>query len=393
MNIEVLGGLLSFVASALGCWLIVSTRRMHAHLSLDATIGGPQKFNPRAVPRVGGVAILAGLLAAAGILSLTGSLDAKTTTLLAIAGLPAFAGGLLEDLTKRISVSLRLRVTFLSAAIAFFLLDARIAAIDLPFVDVLLATFFGSFIFTLFAVGGLAHAMNIIDGFNGLFGVCALLALAAVAAVAAQVGDTAIVAAALIIAGAVLGFLMFNYPKAQLFAGDSGAYLVGFLVAELTVLLIHRNSEVSPWFALTLLAYPVFETFFSMYRKRILRGRSVGQPDGLHLHMLIYRRVVRWHPTSSAEDQKLKRNALTSPYLWILCALGVAAALVFWSNTAALQASAAAFAATYLWLYRSIVRFRVPAVLMVKSRRESAAADSAGMVEDLAEGSGPGVTP
>ena len=56
--------------------------------------------------------------------------------------------------------------------------------------------------------------------------------------------------------------------------------------------LVQRNAEVSPWFPMLLLIYPVWETIFSIYRKAV-RGVSPGVADALHFHQLIYRRIVR----------------------------------------------------------------------------------------------------
>ena len=93
--------------------------------------------------------------------------------------------------------------------------------------------------------------------------------------------------------GALLGFLVFNYPSGRIFMGDGGAYLLGFWLGELSVLLVVRNPDVSPWFPIVLLAYPVVETLFSIYRRKFLQGRSAGRPDAMHLHQLIYRRLAR----------------------------------------------------------------------------------------------------
>jgi UDP-GlcNAc:undecaprenyl-phosphate/decaprenyl-phosphate GlcNAc-1-phosphate transferase len=362
----------SLVVSMLCCWLILATQGMHARLTSDAVTGGPQKFAPLPVPRVAGFALFLAMALTGGAFAAAGIVEASTLLLLTLVAIPAFVGGLLEDLTKKVSVGLRLRFTFLSAAIAFFVLDARISLVDLPFVDLILSGFIGCFVFSLFAVGGMAHAMNIIDGFNGLLGVCGVLILSSIAAVAMLVGDQEIFLSAAIVAGAVIGFLIFNFPRGRIFAGDGGAYLVGFVTAELAVLLVHRNSEVSPWFALTAFVYPVFETAFSMYRKRVLRGQPISKPDGIHLHMLVYRRLVRWYPGSKDVEHRIVRNALTSPYLWLLCGIGSIAAVTFWNNTTYLQLSILAFCYAYLWLYRRIVRFATPRSLIIRNPRHDA---------------------
>ena len=73
------------------------------------------------------------------------------------------------------------------------------------------------------------------------------------------------------------GFLVWNYPRGMLFAGDGGAYIWGVVIALASVSLVQRNVLVSPWFPLLLLIYPVWETIFSIYRK-LVRGVSPGWP-------------------------------------------------------------------------------------------------------------------
>jgi UDP-GlcNAc:undecaprenyl-phosphate/decaprenyl-phosphate GlcNAc-1-phosphate transferase len=348
--------LAALLAAFAVCWGIVLSRRAHQKLSIDGTIPGLHKVHRSAVPRIGGFGIVAGV--AAGALALDAA-QAHWILLLLVAALPAFAGGLLEDLTRKVSPYSRLLFAFGAAATAYLLLDARVTDLDLPGDDSLFQFELFAFGFTLFAVGGFAHATNIIDGMNGLMGLVAIAILAAIAAVAWQVGDGRVLSTALVVAASALGFLVWNFPRGVLFAGDGGAYFLGFAIAELAVLLVQRNSEVSPWFALLALWYPVWETLYSAYRRKILRGRSPASPDGLHLHTLVYRRIVKLH------DRPAARSALTT-----LCVLGMSLFTVvpawrFWDETWILQAFAAAFAALYLWIYRRIVRFGVPPGLVL----------------------------
>ncbi len=85
---------------------------------------------------------------------------------------------------------------------------------------------------------------------------------------------------------------MYNYPRGLVFLGDGGAYLIGFWVASLSVLLVYRHQEISPSFALLINIYPIIETLFSIYRRRIHQGKCPGQADRLHFHTLIYRRLL-----------------------------------------------------------------------------------------------------
>ena len=89
-------------------------------------------------------------------------------------------------------------------------------------------------------------------------------------------GDDTVATLALIGVGAVLGFFFWNFPGGLIFLGDGGAYFLGFYVAELGILLLARNPSVSPMCPLLICIYPVFETLFSMYRRKVLRGRADG---------------------------------------------------------------------------------------------------------------------
>lgn len=370
MTAAVIGGVL--VAAVIG-YLIISYPKASGRVSsYDLPQSGPQKFHTRPTPRIGGIPVLVGLIGAALLLRDKLPSVFELIGICLVCAVFAFAGGLIEDLTKQVQVRLRLLLTFASATLGFVFLDARITQLDIPGIDWALQFTAVSFAFTLFAVGGFAHAINIVDGFNGLAGVVSLIFLTAIGYVAHNVGDTSLVWSCLLLGAAIGGFLLYNFPRGLIFLGDGGAYLIGFLIAEFAVLLVQRNSEVSPWFALTLFSYPVVEVVFSIYRKRIIRGQSPGEPDGLHLHMLIHKRLVRRFPLDRDANARTAANSLTSPFLWILAAIGAVPAAFFWEHTGLLQLSAVAFACLYVWLYRRIVRFGTPRVLVLRRRRISA---------------------
>jgi len=373
---------LAALVAGVASYLIVRFFGAGSRLLADAPGSGPQKFHIHPTPRLGGIPILLGLSAAAIVLSFTQSPIFNFVGITILCGLCALAGGLAEDFTQRVGVSIRLVLTFASAALGIVFLDAQITHLQIPILDSALKYGPFAFAFTLFAIGGFANAMNIVDGFNGLAGVVGVIFLGAIAIVAGVVNDTAIMWASLLVAGTLLGFLVFNYPKGLLFLGDGGAYFIGFLVAELAFLLVRRNGEVSPWFALTLLSYPIVETVFSIYRKRWLRQQSPGAPDGLHFHMLIHKRLVRRLPLYNSWA-----NANTSPYLWIMAIMGALPAVVFWNRSLLLQAFTAAFIAFYLWLYWRIVRFRVPKPLVMRQwRAEPVEAEPATEAEEDTSG-------
>ena len=274
--------------------------------------------------------------------------------------LPATLGGISEDLTQKLSVRLRLWLTLLSAVLACWWLGLSVPRLGLPWVDeAMLVLPWSGVVVAALAICGLPHAFNIIDGYNGLAGVVALLVCFAVAHVALQVGDRQLAAMVLCLAGATAGFLVWNFPKGLLFAGDGGAYLWGVVIAIVVILLVQRHPQVSPWFPPLLLIYPIWETFFSSYRK-FARGISPSVADALHFHQLIYRRIVRSVFNDDEARRVLMRNNRTSPYLWGFTLLTVVPAVVFWDNTPVLMAFCGLFVVTYVAAYLAIVRFKVP---------------------------------
>ncbi len=362
--------IVGFGVSLVATLYAVRSARGHAHITGDHDLSGPQKFHHRPVPRIGGLGIFVGFLASAVVLAWRQPDHRQSLLFIVLSALPALASGLLEDLTKRVSASKRLVATAVSAALGAWLLDAAVSRIGVPWVDSLLAVPLVAAAFAVFAVSGVANSVNIIDGMNGLASMCAVLMLAGLGYVANEAGDALIVAIAVMTIGATLGFFLWNYPNGLIFLGDGGAYFLGFIVAELGILLVHRNPEVSPFCPLLLCAYPIVETVFSMYRRKVVRGRAVAMPDGIHLHSLIYRRLMRWAIGSKDAAILTRRNSATAPYLWILCASCVVPALFWWDSTPVMLVSFAVFCGLYVRLYARIVRFRTPRVLVRSAQPE-----------------------
>lgn len=355
----------SFVVALVGTALCFRSARDHGRrYELDK----PQRFHVGAVPRLGGVGVLAGLLAGWMLASASGgqawgynipmgwSETARWTLLI----LPAVLGGIYEDVTQRLTVRYRLGLTAISAGLACQLLGLEIARLAMPGVDALLLAWPGLGLLLAFvAICGLPHAFNIIDGYNGLAGIVAVLIGLAIAYVALQLGDRQLAAMVLCLVGATVGFLVWNYPRGLIFAGDGGAYLWGVVIAVACIVLVQRHAAVSPWFPMLLLIYPVWETVFSIYRK-LVRGVSPGVADALHFHQLIYRRIVRGVFHDDVTRRMLMRNNRTSPYLWGFTLLTVVPAVLFWRNTPVLMLFCALFVLAYVSAYMMLIRFKVP---------------------------------
>ena len=348
-----------FVSVLLTGWVVHAARRTGS-FALDHDVSGPQKFHALPVPRVGGIGIFAGLVSGTLLLLWLHPDAGSMAWMLMLCAVPAFAAGLIEDMTKRVSPGKRLLATAVAAGLAFWVLGAQITRSDIPGLDSLLAVGSGALVITVLAVAGIANSVNIIDGFNGLASMCVVIMLAALAYVGYEVGDHAVGTLALMGIGAVLGFFLWNFPSGLIFLGDGGAYFLGFYVAELSILLLARNSSVSPLFPLLVCIYPVFETLFSIYRRRFLRAVPPSMPDGIHLHSLIYRRLLRWAVGDRSAKALTRRNSMTSPFLWLLCMFSVVPAVFFWDNSGVMAVSLLIFAVSYVALYWRIVRFKSP---------------------------------
>ncbi|MCW5649321.1 MAG: glycosyltransferase family 4 protein [Ramlibacter sp.] len=337
------GGAASFLSSV----ALVATKSSHGHFSLDSTIG-IQKVHGTPTPRIGGVAIALGLIACV-------ALNAPASPLLLLmllASIPAFAMGLWEDVTKRVPVYARLLATMVSGILGWWLTDTSLTRVNVPGLDWLLM--FGplSVLFTAFAVSGAANAVNIIDGFNGLASGSVLVALAALGMIAAQAGDTELVHLCLLVGAVAAGFLMVNFPFGKIFLGDGGAYLLGFLMGWIAVMLPMRNPSVSVWATLLACAYPIVETGFSIVRRR-RHHRSPGAADRLHLHSLVNRRVIRrWLPGASV----LRINSTTGAVMWVGALLPAVPAMVWPEQSLVLALWFAACAFGYSVVYARLTQ-------------------------------------
>lgn len=309
-------GLTAALAIALA---IVATQRWHGGFT-DDNRGGPQKFHTAPTPRIGGVAIYAGLAAAA----LAAPPPAQGLLLAVCAGgALCLIAGLAEDVTKRVGAGPRLAVTFMAGFVFCFMTRYSVTSVEVPPLDAILAIPGVSVACTALAMAGFAHATNVIDGFHGLAAGSAILILAAIAGLAVGAGDGGLAVFCLACIGVLFGFLFVNFPGGHVFLGDGGAYLTGFAIAAAAVMLPERNPEVSPWASLTALAYPLLELTVASGRKR-LRGRSPYAPDRLHLHMLIYRRYGKRLAAAFGDDRLA--NPFTGALMWSGAGASLAAA-------------------------------------------------------------------
>jgi UDP-GlcNAc:undecaprenyl-phosphate/decaprenyl-phosphate GlcNAc-1-phosphate transferase len=347
-------------------YLIIKSEHLHQNYSHDNDFKKVQNFHKTAVPRVGGLVIFISLFVGLAYQRFYWLTEAPVFSILIISSLPVFITGIAEDLTKQVSIILRLLASIISAFIAIYILDAQLERIGwIWFDDNVLTLYLVSLSLSIFMVSGVSHSINIIDGFNGLMLGYVILALLAFAYVAFQVGDLLIQNLIYIIVASSSGLFCFNFFRGSIFSGDSGAYLLGFFLAMISLLLIARNPMISPWFPLLVIIYPVFETIFSIYRKKFLRNTSPGNPDGLHFHMLIFQRVSPFifnKPLLNKKTRERKnfhlRHMQTSILIWLLSMFSFIPAIIWWDNDFILILSILIFCLIYTYIYFSIIRFK-----------------------------------
>lgn len=345
--------LLAGVSSLAICAIILITAKWHGVWSMDQTVGA-QKFHQQPTPRIGGLAIIG-----ACFLGFVVNQDVElinTLRPILVCGLIPFFFGFHEDVSKNGSVFQRLLASVIGAGAVIWLTGIHLDHIDLWGLDQLLSIPVVSILFTLFAVAGLTNAINIMDGFNGLASGVAAIILLSFVLMAVQVGDYDLAEIALILASAILGFMVFNYPFGKIFLGDSGAYFIGFMLAWLAILLPMRNPEISPWASLLACAYPVWEAVFSMYR-RIKNKSKTTRADSEHLHSLIKRRWVRKYLTS---QPVWFRNASVAPLIWVASLILAVIAWRFMREPIILILSFMLFVLLYVAVYKILSRMPDP---------------------------------
>ena len=338
----------ALIASFLASLIIVTTRRFHGRLTHDNHVG-VQKLPTMPTPRIGGVAILFG--------AMVGGINLPPESfwlwwMICLGAVPAFVSGLAEDLTKRVSVKVRLIATICSGLIFSILTDYQIYETDIPGVDWALTIWPVSILFTAFSIGGIANAINIIDGVNGLASGTSIIILSGFALICWQLGDVEFLGICLAAIGSLIGFFVLNFPLGRIFLGDAGAYTIGFVLAAIAVALPIRNSELSPLIGLLALSYPVTETMVSIHRRTKREGTNAGQPDRLHLHSLIYR--SRAQRLAQKIGMPHLRNAAAGTLTLGMPLLSSTLMVSFNHSTPAIMLGIAIVVATYLVTYRKV---------------------------------------
>ena len=238
---------------------------------------GLRKVHSSAIPRVGGLAMVIGVLLAALIVI---PLEARERWFLVACGLLA-AFGAADD---RFDLDYRVKLLgqLIAASIVVLFADTQIYSITLD--ERLLLPQWVSIPLTMLFLVGITNAINLVDGLDGLAGGTTFLCLCALAMLAHSSGQIVTAALSLAFAGAILGFLRFNTFPATVFMGDAGSQLLGFAVGVLSLRATQSGTTaLSAATPILLLALPTLDTL-SVMVQRVSEGRSPFSADKNHIH-------------------------------------------------------------------------------------------------------------
>ena len=254
-----------------------------------------RRVHQHAVPRLGGVAIFLSLAIALSVLPLVNNLLTQTLRpqlreilVFLICGSLVLMLGVYDDLR---GANAWVKFAGLaSATVLFYTLGGRIAGLSIPFVgNVTLHPAIG-FVLTLVWVVGIANAFNLIDGVDGLATGSALFSSLVLLTVSLIQGNALVAVIALVLTGALAGFLRYNFNPASIFLGDSGSLFVGFALATLSVQGSQKASTAVA-VAIPILAFglPVVDTTVAIAR-RFLSRKPIFQGDREHIHHMLLER-------------------------------------------------------------------------------------------------------
>ena len=301
----------------------------------------PQTLHKKSISRFGGVGIFASLLI---VTFLDNTSEYNYLQTLLFCSLPVFILGIIDDLQISIRPILRLLIVFPSAYLMYFYLGIEAYSLDIPILDDLFSFKWFSVLFICFALSGMVNAFNMIDGINGLVLLFCMSICLSVLIFPEIYNNYSNVLFFVALFFSILGIFILNFPFGRIFLGDGGAYFLGMAIS-VGLIKFYQDSELSPWYVLLMLIYPLTDVIASIIR-RIAAKLSFLDPDDKHLHHLIYRRVSKM----GIKSENMK-HALVTFLIFILYFPFLLAANLFAKETFTLQVLSLIFILFYFGLY------------------------------------------
>lgn len=305
-----------------------------------------QRVHTKPTSRFGGLAIFLSFLISLGFVA-PRLFSAYREFLVATSIL--FCVAFLEDVLGRVPALVRLAAAIMASAVFILSLDVWLPRIGIEFVDPLFRHLAIGLPFTCLLVAGISNGFNMIDGVNGLSGFTGLFSCFSLYILSYFSGYQEMQFLTLSLAAAIAGFLILNFPKARIFMGDAGAYVIGFVLPWFGISILLRAPDVSPWAVLLALFWPFAEVALT-FTRRIIGGRPTMHPDRLHVHQVVMRviqiRILRRRDKNYA-------NPLTTFVIMPFILIPHFFAIVFWNqNQMALPAFLFVFVSFIIGFYQ-----------------------------------------
>lgn len=273
---------------------------------------GPQKIHITKTPRIGGFAIYITLILALIIFYFFGSSEQyyifNNLSSIVIISFPVIIVGLAEDIFKDISIFVRFSASIFAGIIAYFY-EITLSNSNIIIIDEFLNSYnLIPLLMIIFFVGSI-NSINLIDGVNGLAGLSSIIILITLSILALENNDYNKYHFTLLIIGIILGFLLINWLTGAIFLGDSGAYLLGTILAFITCKILYNNNL--PIFnILTLFLYPIWEISYTILR-RFYNNKKIIVADNKHLHSIVHIIITKVFQSNTS----LQKNSLTTLFL------------------------------------------------------------------------------
>ncbi len=286
-------------ALMVGAFLTLVVRNRAHQWGLVDRVNSSRKIHAKPIPRLGGVAIvLAFFVPITALLFIDSSVgqtfrsETKLVWGLFGGGLVISALGLWDDL-KGTGAFKKFTVQF-AVALLLYLLGFRVEHLANPFGPPVSLGFF-SLPVTLLWIVGVVNAMNLIDGLDGLAGGVAFFSIGTNFILAFARGDQLMALTMAALAGAVLGFLVYNFNPASIFMGDTGSMFLGFVLATVSLKTSAKSgTAVAMLVPIIALGLPIMDTLLAVVRRTLL-GRPVFSADKEHIHHRLMSRLVLSH--------------------------------------------------------------------------------------------------
>ena len=324
-----------FFTSFILCLVVIlsSSYGFSRRSTLDQT--AIQSAHSGFVPRVGGQAIYVSLISLIPLLSfgfiplaLVFDLNVYELTWLILSSAPVFLMGLAEDLGYNASPRVRILASTVSSLFVMMLFKVWVSKVGVPGFDAVIKFTPFAIFFTLFATVGVVNAFNLIDGLNGLSSYISISIAASLSIVSFDVGNSQFAIFLVLLSFAVLGFSVLNFPFGKIFLGDGGAYALGHLLVWSAILLIDKETEISPFSILLIFFWPVADTGLAIWRRWKL-GTPADRPDRLHFHQLTMR---FFEIRIFGREKRHITNPISTLVLVPLISVPQILGVIFWDN-------------------------------------------------------------